>query len=765
MEKDNDKILELLKLLKENRDEIEGSNQIIETIEDVVDWQTLSNEERYKKAYKVGRIEKCVNILTDIGMTDSDNFKRRFFLSNAIISPFSYKFTEDEYKKTMYILSLALKKFEGFNFDNIFLNSLKEMFLYIKVFYENNKTNTERLTNSKFFEYSLAQQLQMICIFIQDQNRMMQDKISKDIEKKGFVTGMEANTAFISSSLVKGNYSSIADAFEADLEIYNTLIQYLYYLKKNEMDTKLDMNKDAFPYEKKVFKEISLIAYQRRMYLNLEEKVRYSNWSISLWKNEEDVDTYLFEPDDRKATMVHQTAIYRREVQYNYAVSAIMLLDDNITRATQRASDKLDIDNFESYNIEKEEYELIKKYMVPVRIAIKERCKDFFLRNKIGKLDVEDYLNGYEFLTVISRIYVNAYMKKFDHKNSSSYRYLAPIVDILYLIQLFMELYDLEKEKADVIISEFVYDNTVKSEDGDIFTRPLVKVNNFQIVFCQALIEQMNLNRNIDKAVQRNKVKYAKVGKDYEQSMINKLKDNQYISVNTNKIDFVAYDQKNVEFDFLGVFDDYLVIMEFKSLLIPYDDKELCDRRKTIYEGVQQVLRRAEICKKDWDKIRRLSSIDLPEKPYEDDKIIKVVCTDIYDFTSLVIKDVIITDDSTLLRYMTNPVIKKIQIGSNKKSIESVDILWKMGRPTAQEFIKQLERPNTVIHFLDSLEEKQMPIVYYKDENCIVFKNWYLKEDPFFKMATQKKGGKIYPNDRCPCGSGKKYKKCCGRNK
>lgn len=26
------------------------------------------------------------------------------------------------------------------------------------------------------------------------------------------------------------------------------------------------------------------------------------------------------------------------------------------------------------------------------------------------------------------------------------------------------------------------------------------------------------------------------------------------------------------------------------------------------------------------------------------------------------------------------------------------------------------------------------------------------------------KGAKIYPNDPCPCGSGKKYKKCCGKN-
>ena len=29
--------------------------------------------------------------------------------------------------------------------------------------------------------------------------------------------------------------------------------------------------------------------------------------------------------------------------------------------------------------------------------------------------------------------------------------------------------------------------------------------------------------------------------------------------------------------------------------------------------------------------------------------------------------------------------------------------------------------------------------------------------------TTIKKGTKIYPNDPCPCGSGKKYKKCCGK--
>ncbi len=37
----------------------------------------------------------------------------------------------------------------------------------------------------------------------------------------------------------------------------------------------------------------------------------------------------------------------------------------------------------------------------------------------------------------------------------------------------------------------------------------------------------------------------------------------------------------------------------------------------------------------------------------------------------------------------------------------------------------------------------------------------YLEEK---KSGTIRKGAKIGRNDPCPCGSGKKYKKCCGRN-
>ena len=37
------------------------------------------------------------------------------------------------------------------------------------------------------------------------------------------------------------------------------------------------------------------------------------------------------------------------------------------------------------------------------------------------------------------------------------------------------------------------------------------------------------------------------------------------------------------------------------------------------------------------------------------------------------------------------------------------------------------------------------------------------KDDSLGKKPVQRASQKVYPNDPCPCGSGKKYKQCCGR--
>ena len=37
------------------------------------------------------------------------------------------------------------------------------------------------------------------------------------------------------------------------------------------------------------------------------------------------------------------------------------------------------------------------------------------------------------------------------------------------------------------------------------------------------------------------------------------------------------------------------------------------------------------------------------------------------------------------------------------------------------------------------------------------------KDDSLGKKPQKREAEKVYPNDPCPCGSGKKYKQCCGR--
>lgn len=120
-------------------------------------------------------------------------------------------------------------------------------------------------------------------------------------------------------------------------------------------------------------------------------------------------------------------------------------------------------------------------------------------------------------------------MERFKQDDHTCYQYFAPNINLSYLVDLFSELYIIKKEIAQSIIDEFVYDEKTKKDDRDIFTRPLIKVNKNKVILCQTLIEHMNMNRNIEKVLQRRKVKLQKIGTDYEKYIIEKLKENEYV--------------------------------------------------------------------------------------------------------------------------------------------------------------------------------------------------------------------------------------------
>lgn len=80
---------------------------------------------------------------------------------------------------------------------------------------------------------------------------------------------------------------------------------------------------------------------------------------------------------------------------------------------------------------------------------------------------------------------------------------------------------------------------------------------------------------------------------------------------------------------------------------------------------------------------------------------------------------------------------------------------------------------NTVVEIVIDFEKLYKKMVEFKAEHLYSLPEWNnifseAKRKEFFieqrNSRTIVKGDKIGRNDPCPCGSGKKYKKCCGSN-
>lgn len=79
----------------------------------------------------------------------------------------------------------------------------------------------------------------------------------------------------------------------------------------------------------------------------------------------------------------------------------------------------------------------------------------------------------------------------------------------------------------------------------------------------------------------------------------------------------------------------------------------------------------------------------------------------------------------------------KVSLGFDK------ELLYKNMVGAGADWLYELEEWNDIF---DEAKRKEL----YKEQKA---------------STTIVKGDRVYPNDPCPCGSGKKYKKCCGKNK
>lgn len=731
------------------------------------------NVNEYNMAYKKRDKDKCINELFRLREAYKNRFREIFLISNCLKNPMGFNFNKEEFSFVIDLFSKAKEKAKNNN-DFELANILSEFSFFNFVLFQNTQINKDRLLKNKFSEYSLAEQLLMICIFIQDQTRLMNLKLTSSYSNKSFITGMEMEVSNEDVHNSKNEKISLIDNYEGLLEQFNVLIRYLYAVKKSELNTEyIKRNGDITPYYIPSFEEIGYIANQRKLYLSLEERFRYTQWGVQLKFDNGKLPVAIFEPILEEEYKSRIIGGLRRKYNCNmiaYSNCEINKKDLAVgLNAINKLSNKYNNIQLEDWDIDRTLFYEAKAIVKPHIKTFQSTTKKAYINSSFNGIDINDYLKCFEFLYVLSELYMDITLKNFDENNKSNYKYLVPIIKIKYLTTQLSKLYKFNSCYSEKLINTFIFDSTIKNGEGDIFTLPLIRVSNSEVLLCNSLISQTNLERNVEILLSKHNVDLSVMGTEFENKIRSKLSCAKGISVNTNKVKFKAYDGKDVEFDCIATFEDHLLIIESKSILTPYDPKELFKCKNVIMEGVNQVLRRCEVIKHDWEKIKKQVNIDLPKNPYSDDKIIKIVCTNIYEFTSLLYEGVEILDESTLLKYFTDP--KVIVFGSQKDApIFKSEFLWKEGKPNIREFKEYLRNPVTIGDIPKYLKPTYRAIPFFEGDFPIAFKDFIFEEDPYSSIIDNKISKTIYKrknigrNEKCFCGSNKKYKKCCGEN-
>lgn len=690
----------------------------------------MDKVEEFKIALKEERYNDCVEYLKYTYRKHGSSFRKAVLNQELFMTPISYKYTDELQSKLEEVFVLAIKDAEDNAMEEYKCNLLEMGSIY-EILHGNFSHTMKAVEQNELFKNTYQDQIRMICIFIQDQLRLHNEEIKK--KRTPVSIDIEGYVASETSEFNPGIKLSLNGVAEALIEVVDSALPYILYVKNNTIEGIQNSNEVAdlcYTYVPQ-FELMIRALNQSILYKEYWEKFKYGSWDLEIVEAEDThIDVFASRPSNFNKAKMHFIAGVRRsfdaanvEKKYIYEYKKEFLLGQ---QAIEKVALNIQVDDIRTiYQIGKTDYKKAVLFYKWIYLSHGELIHSFYLQQKINQIAVQDIIKGHEFLTVLSQIYNSAVNRVFNENERNTYQYLAPIVCIDDIISLFSRLYDISNNVAEKIIHCYIYNNPPGTK-RDIFTYPLIYLGNNNIILSSYLISQLNMPRFLENVCLDNKVKIAPIGIMFEEALRKQLDMVDNIKVNTNKLAF-ASSQGDVEYDFLAMFDEYLIIMEFKAVVTPYEEKRLKNNERIIKAAVKQVNRRCQIINTDWEKIKDRVNIELPDRPVPEEKIIKIMCTNIYDFSTLEYDGVIVTDESLIYKYFKDPYLREKRNGETY--IEKV--LWKKGKPSPDEFISYLKNPNTItmIDECVDLQGKTFPMIV--DETGMGIAEFYLKKNPY----------------------------------
>jgi hypothetical protein len=307
-----------------------------------------------------------------------------------------------------------------------------------------------------------------------------------------------------------------------------------------------------------------------------------------------------------------------------------------------------------------------------------------------------------KFIYIVAKVCLAYGDKGYNPSDLDTYHVIAPIIKKSVLLTLLLQVTGWQSAEASTALELFMFDRLHKKLD--IWCQPLIPVGEDSCILLPNVASTMDMRRFFEYHIAQWDIGFDDRGPVFEEDIRGRLRA-RGIAVSPSPIRFMASDGKTVEYDVVAVVDQHILLIEAKCLRSPYSPADSYSAWREIEKGINQVIRRKKILKSDWDSIRKLAGIDLPESPYEDEKILGIVITNIFSFTGFEVKGIRVADIMCLDRFLSSSVINQYELSRDKGITRELNptVLWIGARPTAQAIWDYMKKPAAVSRVLDNL--------------------------------------------------------------
>ena len=682
-----------------------------------------------RECLKKRNLDGAAKALLNIHEKYGDDWIRVIKLSDVLPDPISINFNGNMHSDFLRAVTKLIEVKDAKQAEDIYneATDYSQSILYLANYFSRIEVT---LSNNAFFASSLNNQIRKLCLMFENQAQILQ---KMNIERSQQVVG---DRSFLPLSPCLPTFgeamTSIVDSFEALGDSLDIILRFAHWKAKTKLD-----KAETIEYSDEEFSDCMFILQLgtlRNSVEHLWQNVKYQNW-----KHRSEDHTIIYLPPIMEKFILESASVLRYQ-SYGYELVMHHLALPELSASIKLFNEIIDSIKADIQKTAKDHLWLnrisVEKLTNALRIHSIFEIYTYELLFRFYKADFRkiiygDESNGFingerllitaKFIFLLATIYKSSYSEKFDYSDVSTYDLLIPKLDLDKTATLLSKVTGCKMADARKAMQFLVFNRDHKKLD--IWCQPLVPISKTECILLPSIATTMNIGRIFEHHLGQWDLGFDDRGPVFEDDIRQMLRSNG-IDVASKPIKLMANDHKQLEYDVMAVFNDYLLIIEAKCLRNPYSPSDRFRAWREIRKGINQLCRGRKLLNSHWDQIKRVADINLPQLPINEKRVLCMIVTNIFTFTGYEVDGIRITDNVCFERFLISPSVDAYEISGQEGVTNKMEIikLWKNEKPTPTELWEYIKNPIGVRRITENMfiEYQSLP-KSMNDEELIIF--------------------------------------------